>query len=330
MKLHSPSFEKKLRQDVKKTVKASPALKRERKRLGSLRRNYSANWIIRPVCSGVLGAIAGAVTVQTGHLVTGLAVINLWMLGALWFQSNGIQARLYRSADIGALALWPISHDRIFRWQSQKCLRHFLLGLLDLSVALEVQACLAHLSPAQWVAAFGVAILSWIVMIALATFHAARFSRSPMPFVSLALIFTGVAVLYGRSLIGPIVMRILDQVAPQMNVVLPTGWSVSQFRLLGPEPQWWTLLLLLPVAVVIATLPDSVKRLRSRMRFHEHVIEPAMDLIPGEDVGEVEKQTSRPAIPKPLGPTAIEEIILSRIMFCPPTWPHRGWMERWL
>jgi hypothetical protein len=223
MKLHSPQFEKALRKSVKRTVRSSPELKREFRRAKRFRRNSRLGWIFRPLFASLVGFVVWAATATTGHVATGLAIINLWMLASLSFLAQGMWTRLHASSDMGALTLLPISRERIFRWQLQKFFRYSLLTLLDLLVCFGALAYYCGFSPLKWAAAFAVAIVSWGTLLALVGFCLARLPRSPFQIISSGLLVIGVAVFFGRQFIWPIVLKAIDQVAPGLNLILPVG-----------------------------------------------------------------------------------------------------------
>ena len=260
----------------------------------------------------------------TGHVATGLAVINLWMLGALLLQNQGIWARFYTSPDLAALTLLPVTQENIFRWQLQKVFRFSLVTLFNLCVGFGVLVCCFNLSPWKWVASFLVAILSWVALFAMQAFSAARLPKKPFQIIAAGLIFTGMALFFGRKIIGNLVIKTLDQYAPELNLLLPTGWPVSLFQTFASENQWWPLFLLFPITLIVWTTKDSLQRLLKGFEFREHILAQPSDLVPGE----YPAKKSSPDKPLQLGLTAIEEIIQSRKFLGPPLWPQRGWFEQ--
>lgn len=323
MKLHSPGFEKALRKSVKSTVRSSRELKREYRRVRRYSRKRNFGWIFRPVLALILGSTVLFVTTTTGHLATGLAVINLWLFAALAFQTQGIWTRLYSSSDMAALTLLPVTREKMFRWQLQKYFRTSLWTLFDLLVAFGVLAYIGNFPAYKWVGAFFVAALAWAALLSLVGFCAARLPRWPFHFISIGMLLIGAILFFGRSIIGAIALKVVDQAAPGLNILLPTGWPVSLFQTLPVNHQWWTLALLFPIIAILLTAKDSLKRLFANLQYHEHLQSEPSDLVPGEEPAPIS-----PDKPYQLGPTAIEEIIQSRKFLELPPWPKLGWMEQ--
>jgi len=77
MRLHSPKFEKALRKSVRRAVRSSPELKREFRRAKYFHRNSQLGRILRPLIALLLGFVVWGAASATGHVATGLAIINL-------------------------------------------------------------------------------------------------------------------------------------------------------------------------------------------------------------------------------------------------------------
>lgn len=322
MKLHSPKFEKALRQEVKRAVRDSPALKREFRRANRFRRKSNIGFVLRPLFGLVLGFLVWCVTTTTRHIASGLAVINLWMFGALFLQQ--IWTRLYSSPDRVALTLLPVTTEQIFRWQLQKVFRLSWFTLFNLFVGFGVLAFYYNLPSWKWAATFLLAILSWVTLLALLAFCAARLPRKPLQIISTGIILMGFVLLFGRDIIGGVAIKALDQSAPALNLLLPTGWPPSLFQTIVTDSQWWMLLLLFPVSAIVWTTRNSLQMLSKNFQYREHILAEPSDLVPGEEP----PGKSSSARPIHLGPTAIEEIIQSRIFLGWPRWPQGGWWEQ--
>jgi hypothetical protein len=327
MKLHSPQFQKALRQRVKRAVRSSPELKREFRRANRYRRNYSVAIVGRLGSSVVLAVLVQLAVSATGHVATGLAIINLWILGLVSFHAQGISTRLYRSPDLGALTLLPFPRGQIFRWQLQKYFRGSLLALIDLLAAFAMLGWMGANTPAQWFATFLVAILSWAALLALAVFCLARLPWVPVPIIPGGFILVGVIVFFGRTVLWPVLLAAIDHAAPVLNLILPTGWAVSLFQCFAGDHQWWMIILLLPVALILFTARESLKRLFAGYQYQERVTPESSDLVPG--IAPQSRLRPREQ-PTQLGLTEIEEIIQSRQFLTPPAWSQRGRVERWL
>jgi len=325
MKLHSPAFEQALRRGVNRAVRNSPELRRERRLAKRRRRASRLLWLGYLVYVWFAGLAVYAAAAKTGRVATGLAVINLLMLGSLHLLAQALWKRLHTSSDNAALVLLPIPRERWFRWQWQKFLRQSLLMLFVLLAGFGTLAGFLALPPWKWAAAFLVALVSWTVVLALAAFCTARQIRGPLAAITSGLILVVFAALFGRQFVLPVVLQALDQAAPALNLFLPTGWPVSLFQTLTADGPRWPLLLLLPVGLVFWTVRDSCRRLCDGFHYQEVILPDFADLAP-----ETVAATLPADRPVQLGPTAIEEIIQSRTFLAPPVWPQRGRLELWL
>ena len=322
MRLHSPAFEKKLRQRVKQTIRHSPTLKKEFKQANRSARQIKSGQFVRPAYGLIPAFMVWFAVTATGHLATGLAFINLWLLGNLCFYTVAAWTRLYHSKDLAALTLLPISQTRLFRWQWQKCFRYSLFLLSDLLISLGVLAYYFSFTPIQWLAASLVATLAWATVLALATFWLAQLPRGPVTIMTAGFILVGVTLFFGRHVFWPLLLRAVDHAAPALNLILPTGWPLSLVPVFVDENQWWPLGLLLPLTLILWSLKDSLHRLLASYQYRELIIPEALDLVPGE-----------PALahqPVQHGPTAIEEMIQTRRFLNPPPGPLHDWWEKQL
>jgi hypothetical protein len=129
--------------------------------------------------------------------------------------------------------------------------------------------------------------------------------------------------------VGKTFLNLLDRTAPDLNLLLPTGWAVSLFQLLLPEGRW-SALLLVPVAFVIWSLKKSLNRMRNNFRFEEQIFPMVPDLVPGMDAHDLMEASPAAQSSQRLGLTAIEEMVDSRLFLMPESWHQRGWYEKWL
>jgi hypothetical protein len=167
MKLHSPRFQRQLRRGVKKAIRESRELKQEYRQAKKFRKNTSVTWFLRGVFSLMLGVGVGVITMQTGHPVTGLAVITLWTFAGIFFHTQNLWTVLHAHPDIRALRLLPIPEATIFRWQLQKFLRKASMSLLDLVAGFGALGLFLKFSAAQWLVVPFIALLSWLTLMAL-------------------------------------------------------------------------------------------------------------------------------------------------------------------
>jgi hypothetical protein len=335
MKLHSPHFQRQLRRGVKKAIRESRELKKEYRKAKKIRKSVVSAWVFRCILSQALGFAVLVITTRTRHPVTGLAVITLWTFGLIFFHAQGLWAVLHTHPDITALRLMPVSEETIFRWQLQKFLRPALMSLLDLAIGFGILGLFLWLSPAQWLVVPLITLMSWLTLMALDALCVIHVSRKVYGMFAASLFIFGFFLLFGFNIAGNLLLNLLDRTAPDLNLLLPTGWAVSLFQLLLPKGLW-SALLLFPVALVIWSLKNSLKRLRNEFRFEEHILPVAPDLVPGMDVQDLmdehDVMEASPAAQSSqhLGLTAIDEMVDSRLFLVPESWHQRGRYEKWL
>lgn len=334
MRLHSPRFEKALRRGVKKAVRSSRELKREFRQAKKFRRSSNILGFYRFFFSVVLVFVVWGITSATGHPATGLAALSLWTFAWIFFHSQSLWSCLNTATDLPALTLLPVAESAIFRWELQKFLRKAFFSLLDLAAGFGVLALLLNFSPAKWLALIPITALSWLTLLSLAAFCAARLPRPVRQMIITGIVLSGLSLVFIAGPMGKVFLACLDRCAPELNLWLPTGWAISQFELLLPGSRWTNLYLLVPVAAIIWTLGSSLKRLKSGFHFEEKTQPVAADLIPGSEMDGPVAAIHSKQMPPHLGLTAIEEIVQTRQFFSPAAWPHYGWFEqqlwRWL
>jgi hypothetical protein len=328
VKLHSPQFEKTLRSGVRKAIKSSRMLKREFRAANRFRRHFHLRFLLRPGGSLLFALLVREILVRTGEPATALAIINLWAFAFAAVFAQRFLSGASGSGDPSALALLPVEEATIFRWEMQKCIRGSLWFLFDLICGYGVFA-LHHDSPTLWIAVLSASILTWAHVLALAALGAAHRPQIPFGLILGAIFVGSFIVLIARSLVGNAALALLSYCAPTLNLILPTGWPASVFQAFLPAGYWPNLILLVPVAATIWTWKGSIVRLRMNYQFAEFVVPESPDLIPDDDEIEVTRGNSRET-PVRIGPTEIEQIIVSRKFLAPPSWRERSWIERWL
>jgi hypothetical protein len=333
MKLHSPSFEKDLRHEVKKAVRNSPALKKEyRQANNAFRKHLRIHWIAWLILSGVVGCGIWVIVKITGHVVTGLAAINLLTLFLAANYVRSLPLVIFHATDLPALSLLPLSESEVFRWELQKFFRRIaMFSLFAMFSGYGALGIYLHLSFVQWLGAAVLAILSWATLVALAALCAARFPKLPYPIFTASVYLFGFGLLLTWKVFGAVVLHFIDDIAPLLNLLLPTGWCPSLFQLLLPDGKWWLAILIVPVALIIWSLKSSLELLRGRLTYKEHVIPETPDQIPGMDPNaSATKNGAAQPSPVQVGSTAIEEIIQTRQFLVQEPWDKRGWFEKLL
>jgi len=258
MKLHSPQFLRQLRRGVKKAIRESRELKKEYRQAKKFRKNINSTWFLRGVLSIAFGGGVFGITAVTGHPVTGLAVITLWTFWWIFIHAQSLWVLLHEHPDIPTLRLLPVSEATIFRWELQKFLRKAFMSLLDLVAGFGALGLFLKLSVVQWLAVPPIALLSWLTLMALTALCLLHVPRKVYRCVAGSLFFFGFIMLVANQVVGKAVLKLLDLTAPDLNLLLPTGWAVSLFQLLLPEDRWSILLVLVPITFIIWSLKYSL------------------------------------------------------------------------
>lgn len=329
MKLHSPEFERQLKRGVRQALRSSPELRKGARRTGAPKQ-YSLRILVRPGMAVMLALAVWWISKLTGKPAAALAAISLWMF--LWLCSRARQVldRLYTDPQLETLSFLPLGPDSIFQWQMQKFFRASVWSLVDLCAALFAFGWYQGLTPGKWLALLAIALLAWVMLLALALLGASRWPRLPYGLVTGAGVLLGFACLFGREYVATRVVKFIDHYANELNLFLPTGWPGSLARVLVEPDQWLTLLLLVPMAGVLWTVKSSLARLRENYEFHEVTVPESPDLLPEEAASFPSVTETQTQTPQHLGVTAIEEIILSRRFFAGPKWYETGPVEKWL
>ena len=329
MKLHSPQFQRRLRRGVKQAIRGSRELKKEYRQAKKFRKSIISAWVFRCILSQALGFGVLVITMRTGHPVTGLAVITLWTFAGIFFYAQSLWTVLHAHPDITALRLLPVPEETIFRWELQKFLRKTFMSLLDLATGFGVLGLFLRLSPTQWLAVPPIILLSWLTLMALTALCLLYVPRKVYRIMAGSVMWFGFVLFITNQIVGKTFLNLLDRTAPDLNLLLPTGWAVSLFQLLLPEGRW-SALLLVPVAFVIWSLKKSLNRMRNNFRFEEQIFPMVPDLVPGMDAHDLMEASPAAQSSQRLGLTDIEEMVDSRLFLMPESWHQRGWYEKWL
>jgi len=327
LRLHSPQFERTLRQRIRKTVRSSAELKKEL-RSNRIQRRSNFTGLVRLGISLGLGLTVFSITPKTDHAAAALAAINLWAFFLAFGHAHRLATCLYAAADLPALSLLPIPGKAIFQWEMQKFWWGSIWSLIDFFAAYTALLFGLELwTLVPWGTMFPVVFATWLMPLALAFLGVAYLPRFPYQLFYLCGFLIVIILFVARTWIGPLVLDFLDQSAPALNLLLPTGWPVSLFQV-PLQQQWLFLGLLVPIAGVIWTLKRSIAKLPSEYQFAEPAFPESADLVPAEaaeDKATVED--TPPDQPRQLGLTAIEEIVQSRRFLIAPSWHKSGWCE---
>ena len=328
MKLHSPQFQKQLRRGVKKAIRESRELKKEYRRAKKFRTRTNLGWLVRGLFSFAFGFGVFAITAATGHPTTGLALIALWTFAWIFFHAKNLWMALHDHFDIPALRLLPVPEEVIFRWELQKFFRKAFMSLLDLAAGFGALGLFLKFTPGQWLAVPPIALLSWLTLMALTALCVIHVPRRTCQIITASFFIFGFVLLFANKITGKASLNFLDRTAPDLNLLLPTGWPVSLFQLLLPEGRWSVLLLVIPITLILWSLKYSLQRLQNDFRFEEQIVPVAPDLVPGVDAEDLVEASPTVQSSQHLGLTAIEEIVQSRQFLVPVPWHQSGWFEQ--
>jgi len=332
VKLHSPQFERALKRARKSAIKRSPELKREARRASrGFRKHYSGSMIGRALFAGLLGFYAWTIVSSRGNAAAGLALVTIWMLSWSFSRAQSLISLLYQSGDLSALSFLPIEKPVLFRWELQKYFWASVMSLLDLIAGYGTIAVYLN-SPAAMAATIPAAVLAWFTMHALVLFCASRWPRFPYGAIPALAIFSLIGL--GFAHLGEHLADALHTFGIPINVLLPTGWTASVFLLFTGDHDWTLALLLIPIAGVLSTIPNSLARLRAQYDFKEATRPEVSDIIP-QEIEETDIATS-PSDERPLRveSEAVEKIVRQNLLPPPAPWHAPAWPEkllwRWL
>jgi hypothetical protein len=324
VKLYSPAFEKRLKQDVRRAVRSDSKLWKEYRRAKGRRRSLLIFWILRLVFSFLLAASVSTVLHLTSHPETALAVVTLWTLAAAAFLSALLAPLRLQGPDVRALQSIPVSDFTIYAFQRDKILKFHFMMLFDLLAGLGTLVYLLALPWPAWLGLLAISGLGWVFSVALAMFVGARFPQFRAGWIGLGVMLLFLAWLLGNKFDGPQMIAALDFAAPTMNLVLPTGWPLQFLHWVAGGSWWSPLVALVPVVYIIWDYRTCERLVRERFPYQEpDVVPDSQEQIPEAFVS-AGTQTGRP-----LGLTAITEGILSRDCFAVPRW-DQDWAQRTL
>ncbi len=335
MRLHSPEFQKRLERLVKAEVKRSPALRKQRRQAPKRRDQRAVAGVFRGLISLGAWTLVFSSTMSTGHLLTGLAALALWNLAWVLIRAGTLRATFYGDAQIMVLLAYPISDEALWKWQAQKYFRRSLFTLVDQILGLAAIALALKFNGRQWLAVLPLAVLSWAAVQSLAALCVTRLPAGvytvPAAFMTVGVVF----LVYGIRLFGSEALEMLDRAGPTLVTYLPTGWPIAVLGLLDRSESWVAAILLVPTGLTLWTWPDSWRRLRAAFRFFEHVRPVPSDVLPPgepEAAGKTETEERQPGeqTRARVGPSEIEEVILTRRFLAVAAWDQSGAVERWL
>lgn len=321
MNLHSPAFEKALRNGVKKAVRESRELKKEYRQARKARARALPWWAGRIFLGAFLGISVFSVTAASHHTAMGLEFITLWAFAWIFYHAWGLWRLLFSQQDLIALRMLPVESPVMFDWLFQRFYPKALLSVFDLIAGFTPLCLMLKFSTAQWLGTLLIIAGTWLLLMALALLCCVRVPPSMIRRISGGLTFLAFILVFGAKIEDGAMLVLLDHAARDLNIVIPTGWMVSQFQLLLSKPDWAVLFLLVPAAAAILTLKNSLNRLRY---IFQQVAENLMaDFQPALRI----ESQSDPDSQSHEGLTTIEEQVQTRQFLTVPEWPGRGGIE---
>jgi hypothetical protein len=278
LKLHSPQFERSLRNKIRREAKDSKTLKRELKAGGRLGGRSPWKAFGRLTLSAGFAFLVWK-TLQSGGTTAALALVTLWGLAFFGIVTSRILSNLYGSADAAAFSVLPVGSETIFRWELLRSLRASLWLLLDFFCCYGV--CALYIDSAFiWALVVPAAVLNWLMVFALALLAVA--CQPNRPYILLPLFILGggfLLLVLGDHINFEIILNILKSVAPALNLVVPTGWVPSLFEGSIQKQLLTCFLLTFLVATTLWSIQPTRKRLLQQYIF------PELNPLPGENNG---------------------------------------------
>src|SRR5436309_6762550 len=242
MKLHSSTLEKAMRRLVRAEMRASPALRRARRKQRRAR-HFSANNVIwRLILTGWFFAVIAAARGRGVSVEGQLAFVTFWAATQVLARAGSLLGALYGSGDLYALFHLPISDTLILRWQCQKFLRSILWTWVEFILGYWLVLGGSKLTVGAWFALIaGAAVQTAMIVILALVLVALR----PSPLYARAAWLIGAAAFAGTVFQSFVASRFFDALqlaAPAVNSFLPGGWvSLLLSPILSNDGNWSSL-----------------------------------------------------------------------------------------
>ncbi len=302
MKLRSHLFEASLWRAVRQAVRDDPALRGWGRLNWLFRAKVMPRWpgqfitaVWFPLCFWAMVA-----DLKDGHVFKlnpdisseqVLAFINLWVcLGVAYIVTTlafGDESTAHRQF------FWhlPMSDLQVFVWRLENLVKQLMPSLFQSIFGLALFACAQHLSLSSCLILFLLIPLNRTYTFAWALLLSRRLPSSWMR------VEYYLGILIAISLVVAATIRASAPFAGAFNLLLPTAYPLYLIHLWLRDPDWRLVLFLIPIFMVIFTIPDSLRRIRRTMEFTEQVpITP--EALEEKTVGDTEFTLDPPILQK--------------------------------
>ncbi len=329
MKLKSPAFEKALRRKVRAEIRRSPALKRERTRIG--RQPRKASQIVVQLFASllVLGFLAGT-HARSPEFAAGL----LACLGTaqLFHQAGRLRIGLFSDPALPIFDSLPLTSGQVFDHQWRRFTRETVGISCYFAVAYFGYGVYRGFGPAQWAGTFLIAGLQWLLIYAGSTLVLAR-----GPGWQFERMLGLISILVVPLVVGAVVLReqflsLVEPLVRALSWITPAGWLNSLLLHGVDRGDWPWFALVIPMALLGATLSRSRQCLLEMHRLREPV-HFRWPMFTADEARNLPPQiAARLGVSTPIlaGATEIEDAIRARHFLVEPAWPNAGLLERWV
>lgn len=260
---HRP-FERAMKPRLRRAVKASPTLRKERQASKRARRRLASKWgwVLRVYLLMMLG---GLVLQRTPSERLFAVLVGMWTLGILLHHALELPSILYAPQAVAVWGNLPVDDGRILANQMRRFVLKSLWTGFDFVVAYYL-FMLARDVPGNLLWAVGCGLASWLFVTAGSIVVLAFVPMRGMRWVSTSLLLGTIVCVIFRSMPEGVLSALHPLVSwvPPLNALWP-------FALTGEWPKAWPALALdvLVLAVVIAVVRPAWRRIATMYTIEE-------------------------------------------------------------
>ncbi len=229
MRLAWPDLEKSLRQRVRREVRGSPDLLRERKAHRRPPKSWGLGWLFRLILPF---AALGLALVGKGSVELMCLALSLYATGTACLRSIDLLRGLWDSQDLRVLSHLPVPDEDLFRLQWGKFLRGSLWILWTCAVFCGGLALERRLGTGRIVVAAALGAAQWLVVAGTAAALAAW--KPQGPWRAMGFLFNAGAL--GCWIGGKLLLPLVKAAPGAYLLAIPGGWAMFAFQqgILGP------------------------------------------------------------------------------------------------